>query len=184
MNLNDLKKEAYQCAVEHGWHDTDLSDEHCLCLVISELMEALEADRTRRHADQAQFKFYMDQKERSVDEFIYAFEHGIKDSVEDELADVCIRLFDFSGMRGIILVNPIYLYTNDECITFTEFCYKICSQISNPGRTTFEKGLIINLVLNDIFNYCKIKGIPIMWHITEKMKYNKLRPYKHGGKSY
>lgn len=44
-NLNDLRDKAYQCAVAHGWHEDNLSDEHFLCLVISELMEAVEADR-------------------------------------------------------------------------------------------------------------------------------------------
>lgn len=40
MNLNKLRDKAYQCAVAHGWHEENLSDEHFLCLVISELMEA------------------------------------------------------------------------------------------------------------------------------------------------
>lgn len=35
INLNKLRDEAYQNAVEHGWHDEDLSTEHFLCLVIS-----------------------------------------------------------------------------------------------------------------------------------------------------
>ena len=28
MNLNKLRDKAYQCAVAHGWHDENLSDEH------------------------------------------------------------------------------------------------------------------------------------------------------------
>ena len=45
MNLNELRDKAYRNAVAHGWHEENLSDEHFLCLVISELMEAVEADR-------------------------------------------------------------------------------------------------------------------------------------------
>ena len=45
MNLNELRDKAYQCAVKHGWHEEEYSNEHFLCLVISELMEAVEADR-------------------------------------------------------------------------------------------------------------------------------------------
>jgi hypothetical protein len=41
MNLNELRDRAYLCAVSHGWHDENLSNEHFLCLVISELMEAM-----------------------------------------------------------------------------------------------------------------------------------------------
>lgn len=103
INLNKLRDEAYQNAVEHGWHDEGLSTEHFLCLVISELMEAVQAERKRKHADRIQFENYMSLRERSDEEFKYAFTHGIKDSVEDELADVCIRLLDLAGLRNVDL---------------------------------------------------------------------------------
>ena len=45
IDLNDLRDKAYKNACEHGFHDQELSNEHCLCLIISELMEAVEADR-------------------------------------------------------------------------------------------------------------------------------------------
>ena len=45
MSLNELRDKAYRNAVTHGFHNKELSNEHCLCLVISELMEAVEADR-------------------------------------------------------------------------------------------------------------------------------------------
>lgn len=41
MNLNELRDRAYKTACKHGWHEEDLSNEHLLCLVISELMEAV-----------------------------------------------------------------------------------------------------------------------------------------------
>lgn len=56
MNLNELKDKAYQCAISHGWHEEKHSDEHWLCLVISELMEAVQADRNGKRADVAMFK--------------------------------------------------------------------------------------------------------------------------------
>lgn len=43
MDLNELRDRAYKTACDHGFHDEELSNEHCLCLVISELMEAVEA---------------------------------------------------------------------------------------------------------------------------------------------
>ena len=45
IDLNTLRDMAYKNACEHGFHDQGLSNEHCLCLIISELMEAVEADR-------------------------------------------------------------------------------------------------------------------------------------------
>lgn len=50
MKFNRLRDKAYKCAKKHGWHEKALSDEHCLCLVISELMEAVEADREGNYA--------------------------------------------------------------------------------------------------------------------------------------
>ena len=38
--------------------------------------------------------------------------------------------------------------------------------------------------LMSIFTLCKVRNIDIEWFIEQKMKYNKLRPYKHGNKQY
>ena len=184
-NLNDLRDKAYQCAVVHGWHEENLSDEHFLCLVISELMEAVEADRKGKHANKERFDYYMSLKERSDDEFIYAFKCDIKDGVEDELADGCIRLLDLAGLRGIDLSSFQQVeYPFGVNDTFTEFCFGICKQITSfrPGRIEFSVN--IHVVLMEIFSYCKALGIDILWFIEQKMKYNEMRPYKHGDKSY
>ena len=63
MNLNELRDRAYQNAVAHGWHEKELSNEHWLCLVISELMEAVEADRRGARANVIAYK----DMERQVD---------------------------------------------------------------------------------------------------------------------
>ena len=51
MKLNELRDKAYRTACGHGFHDQELSNEHFLCLVISELMEAVEADRRGKRAN-------------------------------------------------------------------------------------------------------------------------------------
>lgn len=183
MNLNELRDKAYQCAVAHGWHEENLSDEHFLCLVISELMEAVEADRKGRHANQANFEYYMKQRKCDDGEFMYAFKHGIKDSVEDELADACIRLLDLAGLRNCELLYMDSLYIEE--ISFTEFSYMFCSFITNPDKSQKDwLKLHISCSLGRIFSWCRAKNIDIAWHIEQKIKYNELRPYKHGGLVY
>ena len=59
INLNELRDRTYKTACEHGFHDKDLSNEHCLCLVISELMEAVEADRKGRLGKNCKRRFEM-----------------------------------------------------------------------------------------------------------------------------
>lgn len=182
MNLNKLRDKAYQCAVAHGWHDENLSNEHFLCLVISELMEAVEADRKGMHANRANFEYYMKQRKRDDGEFMYAFKQDIKDSVEDELADACIRMLDLAGLRGYDLDSFDYEGSDTEDysdMTFTESMFRICVYVTD---NFYRDELYI--LLNEIFAFCRDRNIDIFWHIKQKMKYNELRPYKHGDKSY
>lgn len=187
MNLNELRDKAYQCAVSHGWHEKDLSDEHFLCLVISELMEAVEADRKGKHSKIGMFKEWQGNsipltEETRQERFKEDFEAYIKDSVEDELADACIRLLDLAGLRGYDLDSFDYEGRDTEDysdMTFTESMFRICVYVTD---NFYRDELYI--LLNEIFAFCRDRNIDIFWHIKQKMKYNELRPYKHGDKSY
>lgn len=193
MNLNQLRDKAYQCAVAHGWHEENLSDEHFLCLVISELMEAVEADRKGKHADTKKFNqemdYYIHEMKLYGENYDKAyrdtFEYYLKDSLEDELSDACIRLLDLAGLRNVDLsaIQQVeYPFGSNE--TFTEFCFGICKQITSFTPERIGMSVNIHVVLMEIFSYCMALGIDILWFIEQKMKYNELRPYKHGDKSY
>ena len=98
MNLNELRDKAYKTACEHGFHDQELSNNHFLCLVISELMEAVEADRKGRRANVDRYNKKIANsricqgldsdipKERGYE---VAYNETIKGSIEEELADAC-----------------------------------------------------------------------------------------------
>ena len=58
MNLNKLRDEAYSIAKANGWHNEEHSDSHWLMLIITEIAEAVQADRKDKHADVDQFKEY------------------------------------------------------------------------------------------------------------------------------
>lgn len=184
MNLNKLRDKAYQCAVAHGWHEENLSDEHFLCLVISELMEAVEADRKGNHADTDAFNKYYNR----ID-FKENFERQIKGTVEEELADACIRLLDLAGLRNVDLGEV----TLDELKhsegffdwTFTESMFFLVYNLTNTDfieSHSFDSYLRASMM--EILSFCVKKNINIFWHIEQKMKYNELRPFMHGGKAY
>ena len=188
-NLNELRDKAYQCAVSHGWHEKDLSDEHFLCLVISELMEAVEADRKGMHADRGNFEYYMKQKKRNDGEYMYGYQKGIKDTVEDELADACIRLLDLAGLRKADLGenNEDELRCSEGFFdwTFTESIFSIVCDITDLDffdKYPFDAYLRASIRL--IMGFAVKRNIDIFWHIEQKIKYNELRPYKHGGRTY
>lgn len=109
LDLNTLRNRAYQNACDHGFHDRELSDNHCFMLVITELSEAVEADRKGRRADKAEFESVVSSNSDHMSEaFVDAFERLVKDTVEDELAVTVIRMLDMAGLRGINL-NGIFI---------------------------------------------------------------------------
>ena len=191
MNLNELRDKAYRNAVTHGFHDEELSNEHCLCLVISELMEAVEADRKGRLGKKCKSRFDIDYNRYPalVEEekrFKSSFEKNVKDSLPDELADAAIRLLDLAGLRNISIDDfsdeMIYEATescNDE--TFTESIYAISTI---PIRCEYEYDSLLENQLNSmllaIFGFAKHLNIDLIWHINQKMRYNELRENKHG----
>ena len=193
MNLNELRDRAYKTACNHGFHDEELSNEHCLCLVISELMEAVEADRKGRLGKKCKSRFEMDYNRYPalVEEekrFKCSFEKNVKDTLPDELADAAIRLLDLCGLRKIDIEDftEEMLYEaeencNDE--TFTESVYAISTiPIRYEYEYDYPLGGQLNSMLLAIFGLAKHLDIDLIWHINQKMRYNELRENKHGKK--
>lgn len=183
INLNELRNRAYKTACEHGFHDKELSNEHLLCLVISELMEAVEADRKGRLGNKCKSRFEMDYNRYPAlvgeeKRFRYSFEKHVKDSLPDELADACIRLLDLCGLRNIELENDCL---DNEVLeeyshifigkTFTESIFNITKNLINID-------IVYSLI--KIFGLAKHLDIDLLWHIEQKQIYNELRPMLNG----
>lgn len=90
--------------VDRGFYDKPIEVGTALMLCVSELGEALEADRKGRHSDVEKFK-----DSNNIEEFAAKFEEEIKDTYEDEIADTIIRLLDHCGNKGIDIEKHIDL---------------------------------------------------------------------------
>ena len=77
--INDLIRECHCVAKGKGWWDDLRNDGELIALMHSELSEALEAMRN----------------------------HAGKDALAEELADCCIRIFDYCGSRKINLEKAL-----------------------------------------------------------------------------
>lgn len=180
INLNKLRDEAYQNAVEHGWHGEDLSDEHFLCLVISELMEAVQAERKGKRSDVAKFNEWQGNnipfsEETRVRRFQEDFEAYIKDSVEDELSDVCIRMLDLSGLLGVSFLGvkfPLEIkeetYKDKSQNTFTEWCYNLTRFIASYNECHITTLQFFVNILQEVFIMSKIKGFDLLGTSNKK----------------
>lgn len=183
ININELAAQCHNNAVQHGFWEQEYSDLHYLCLVVSELMEAVEAHRKGERADMVGFKTCMNndyQGEVRHDWLAYSYKACIKGSVEEELADAAIRLLDLAGARGCNLTSgeraarAVVVNTDSS---FTENVFGIVCWIAEyDGKLA---GLI-NSTIVQLQNLCGILGADLWQHVQIKMQYNTNRPYKHG----
>jgi|WetSurMetagenome_2_1015567.scaffolds.fasta_scaffold07149_5 hypothetical protein len=174
INWNDLRDRAYKTAKEHGFHEGKESTETALMLVITELAEAVEADRNNKHADIDKFNLCINQG----GDFWRFFIIFIEGTIESELADTAIRLLDLAGANNVDLSDRfIIAYIVNKKKPFVENCYKIVKDICNYKYTLEE---MINYELRQIYELASFYNADLVWYIKQKMRYNQLRPYKNG----
>lgn len=112
--MNELAKKIHENAIEHGFYDNKREIGTLLMLCVSELAEALEADRKDHRATLD--SFLEKQKSRNTDSktpeelsFQADFEIYVKDTFEDEIADAVIRLLDLCAYMNIDIEEHIRL---------------------------------------------------------------------------
>ena len=119
--MNKLSNVVYSRNIEKGFYDKEKNVGEMLALMHSEISEALECDRKGKYFNGV---IEVINGVPNDEDFRRAFEQDVKDTFEDEMADIIIRVLDM----------------------------------------------------------CGFKGIDIESHIEGKMRYNALRPHKHGKK--
>lgn len=99
--INNLACAIYERNVEKGFYEKEKNIGEMLCLIHSEVSEALEADRNRRYA-------MLTEPQRNVlmgwtgsDDFVKDYKDKVKGSFEEEMADIFIRLLDMCAFKGI-----------------------------------------------------------------------------------
>lgn len=107
--INELAKQIHQNAVDKGFFEKERNIGEMLCLIHSEVSEALEAERTGSYAD---IGYYENKCAEFPDNELRnktLFETQIKNTFEDELADIMIRVMDLAAFKGIDLEKHIKL---------------------------------------------------------------------------
>lgn len=185
-NLNDWSKYCYEEALNNGWHQSEGGGHPDVyeMLIITELSEAVNADRKQKHADRGMFENY-DLTNDTL--FHQAFQQYIKDTVEDEIADVCIRCFDYAYAKSINLDDmeeSIWGLEIEEKDTPLWFCCTIYGIVRRFASRLEEREKRVRLLLKEMFELADYMGFDLTWHIEQKLRYNRLRGQRHGNKEY
>jgi NTP pyrophosphatase (non-canonical NTP hydrolase) len=111
--INELAQKIHENAKSKGFYESHKNIGEMLCLIHSEVSEALEADRIKHFANLKGFEYDMENWVEHDDNYNFkfqsSFQGGIKNSFEDELADIIIRVLDLSAFKGIDIEKHIQL---------------------------------------------------------------------------
>lgn len=184
MNYNEISKKAHQMAVNHGFWNVRVSNEHCLMLICTEIAEIIEADRKGKRANVAMFTKEKDTPQprgHAESHWRFCFEQFIKDTIEDEFADTFIRLCDLSGELEIDFdkIMPCRYHRAFHRFSMTENAFGLVKGLSKGSISIHKR---IQFGLDYITNWAKYENINLEWHVRHKMKYNESRPALHGKK--
>lgn len=169
----DLIERVQENAKDKGFYDVKISDEHKLMLIISEVAEAVEADREGRLAQ----PMPEDWQTLNDEDFKMTFLRCVKDSLEDELADAVIRMMDSGYLNRFIGPTDYDLekYEQQGEKAFVERAFRLVELISES--ILFDS---LSQAASEVFFIADELGIDLMKHIRMKMRYNAMRPRLHG----
>lgn len=103
MNIQEISKEINANAHAKGFWDKGVDIPENLMLIVSEVAEAMEADRRNKFAAYDVRKIGNLSIHAKDEYFTPSFEEFVKDTFEDELADAAIRIFDLAEEMNIDL---------------------------------------------------------------------------------
>lgn len=185
---NSLIREAHSNAVKHGFWEGGNSDMHYLCLVLCGLAEAVEAKRKGSFCTQKNWQFFEEriaeqpsqhEAATEAERYSYWFEHFVKDTLGDELADAYIRLCDLAGRYSFEASSKeaLHSYIVERGMSFTENVLVLASVVTD-GKLELKGKLLF--CMRQIERLAELEEVDLLKHIEHKMRYNQLREWKHG----
>ena len=193
--------------IVHGFDQNVKSTKRCFALIMSECAEMLEADRKDRWSkniiaelvkrkdnliegmtlEQAH-QFIDCLSEDSAETFDSWFQSVVKDTVEDELADVVIRICSYLASCNYKMQFDIdtdqqigyysYSYAMQD-ISENIFDFMASLTIAYSSESRCEE---LEKIAHSCYVFAHFVDIDLRWHVKMKLKYNGNRPYKHGKK--
>jgi len=179
--IKEMSKAIHQTAKDKGWWDKPRNTHEVYMLIITELAEAVEADRADYYAPTPDafdklVRMHCERYDVSIERaFRPVFQEHLKGTVQVELADAVIRCLDWIEHTGLFYED----YGGISNYKFTD----------NFAANTFLFTMLvgdsrIQQAALQIIGYAQSKGWDFKWYMEQKMLYNEGRERMHGGKKY
>lgn len=193
-NLNELAHKIHESNKLRGFDVAQDNIGQSLMLIVGEISEAMDAHQWGRFAD---MKEYDSEIAYLAENFPTAnieggfrldpFEKYIKNTFEEELADIVMRTLDFCAAFDV----DIDSYYNDTCATIYDNEDNVGSVLFNAVEALSKYKVLwfiqdkmniphIARPIHIVETLAKRNDINLEKHIALKMRYNETRPYKHG----
>ncbi|MCQ2257858.1 MAG: hypothetical protein MJZ41_07695 [Bacteroidaceae bacterium] len=197
--LQKISDTAHGINVANGFNEAE-STKRSIALIVSELAEMLEADRKGRWSKniiedlaKRDSNLIYGMTIRQAHQFIAAhedslawFKECVKDTVEDELADVVIRIASYLAAIGYTMELDI---NSEDTIGYA--APNILSQDVPENIFDLMEGVVrcanmspieLEKMAHYAFLYAEMLDIDLEWHVWAKLEYNKTRSHLHGKK--
>lgn len=177
--LEQMQAEVLEWARTAGWYDKPVSYAEAMCMLHSEVSEALEAWRRWEFADATDPDF------RGVP--------AKPEGVGSELADVLIRWLDDCARFGIDLADAERWLPGPQDVdliapTFPAALNRLHDLISKASLASPDHmslavlRLRFGFMLAYLRRLCRAYGVDLEAEYERKMAFNRTRPYRHGNK--
>ena len=188
--LKQLMTKAHENAKAKGFCNHDLDINQALMLIITEMSEAIQAQRKSRHGSIEDYNKWLGVSDEQ------AYEESLEGTVESEFADIAIRIMSLLGwydsQKVICLMNDTELRKTEEYhkvefehgnYSIPDAMYLIITRMTYfpfSCSPAWMNTLRLQEILVMVFALAHIEGIDLVEHIKLKMQYNESRPYLHG----
>lgn len=193
-----LANDAYLNAQRHGFYPDNTDITTALMLIVTEMAEAVQADRHNRHGSIEDYESEI-QMGRDIPT---AYKNSLEGTVESEFADIAIRILSLLGWMNSkipIKINSNSVLSDEYEIAKIQYTIqnkihrsniatdlyrlngKFSSFVDNESSYWFVSKNLQNILMRT-FAIAHNHNIDLMEHIKLKMQYNESRPYLHGCK--
>lgn len=190
LDLNKLAGSIFNANAAKGfWPENPVERpiEQIVCLILTEVSEAVEAHRKKRFCIGDPNSLMAIQND---EEFKVSFTTLCKDTFQDEWADTFVRLFDLAGGYSVQVQSPqtnIHAYPSHSREQFHKAVLATTKKLTTlaeqrPNTVGFYTAL--NICISMCYDIARVWGFDLEAHVQAKLRYNSLRPAMHGGNTY